>query len=107
MPTLNTLVTIGSVVAGDNVAVVLGNSTQVTKQQDGSFLITLRLSESMTDEDLALVDGYLDHECSHVRFTNFDVFKNVKNNNKYLQIFYLFTFLHYICGEKKLIDKII
>lgn len=37
MPTLNTLVTIGSVVAGDNVAVVLGNSTQVTKQQDGSF----------------------------------------------------------------------
>jgi cobalamin biosynthesis protein CobT len=83
MPTLNTLVTIGSVVAGDNVAVVLGNSTQVTKQQDGSFLITLRLSESMTDEDLALVDGYLDHECSHVRFTNFDVFKNVKNNNQH------------------------
>ena len=33
--------------------------------------------------------------------------KNIKNNNKYLQIFYLFTFLHYICGEKKLIDKLI
>ena len=70
---LNVLASLGSVLGGDNVKFQLGRSTGV--RQDGKeYLVTLRLSADMSDRDLALVDGYIDHECAHVRFTDFPLF---------------------------------
>ncbi len=67
---LKCLETLGSTIAGQNVSVEIGRATRVYLYEK-QFVIQLRLSPEMDDRDLALVDGFIDHEAAHVRYTDF------------------------------------
>ena len=65
---LGVLSTLGSTIGGANTKVVIGNSTYCTKR-GSSWLMSVALNQYMTERDLNLVHGYIDHESGHIRFT--------------------------------------
>ena len=71
---LRVLSTLGSTVGGANTKVVTGHGTYC-QQVGHNWVITVAINQNMTEQDMLLVDGYIDHECGHVRFTDWDVVK--------------------------------
>jgi len=65
---LGVLSTLGSTIGGANTKVVIGSSTYCTKR-GSSWLMSVALNQYMTERDLNLVHGYIDHESGHIRFT--------------------------------------
>ena len=72
---LRVLSTLGSTIGGANTKVILGSQTYCTKDVNGNWVISVAINQNMTDRDMQLVNGYIDHEAAHVRFTDMEEFR--------------------------------
>lgn len=72
---LRVLSTLGSTIGGANTKVILGSQTYCTKDVNGNWVISVAINQNMTERDMQLVNGYIDHEAAHVRFTDMEEFR--------------------------------
>lgn len=69
---LRVLSTLGSTIGGSNATVVVGKKTCCFKDGKGRWVIEVAINKNMTDRDVSLIHGFIDHEAAHVRYTNWD-----------------------------------
>ena len=67
--TFRALSALGTAVGGNKVKVIAGDRTCCWEESYGSWIISVGVSPNMTEREKMLIDGYLDHESGHVRFT--------------------------------------
>ncbi len=67
--TFRALSALGTAVGGNKVKVIAGDRTCCWEESCGSWIISVGVSPNMTEREKMLIDGYLDHESGHVRFT--------------------------------------
>ncbi|MNZ04881.1 Cobalamin biosynthesis protein CobT [compost metagenome] len=69
---LRVLSTLGSTIGGSNAIVVVGNKTCCFNDGQGRWVIEVAINKNMTDRDVSLIHGFIDHEAAHVRYTNWN-----------------------------------
>ncbi|HAT2580630.1 TPA: hypothetical protein I8273_004439, partial [Aeromonas hydrophila] len=72
---LRVLSTLGSTIGGSNATVVVGAQTCCYQDGQGRWVIEVAINKNMTDRDVSLIHGFIDHEAAHVRYTNWDAIR--------------------------------
>ena len=84
---LRVLSTLGSTIGGANTKVILGSQTYCTKDVNGNWVISVAINQNMTERDMQLVNGYIDHEAAHVRFTDMEEFRKAFSHGEQVRHF--------------------